>query len=540
MHPNNSKNKTLIDFKIKYVLKYQEPILDLDWNAESDKILIAYGNEKAIQLELKNPEGSTEIKGSLKTESKLKSLSLNGSNHALLIFKQKAIVVDLQNFSITNEIKRKEGFIDGTFSHGDTIHLKIPAPSNSIDWCIWNIKSNDFQEYQLERFDHYGRGAVLHPSQKLIGACWSAYNCGFLIHTTSPVNNRLQYFDFGDKECSRPEYEAYAPSFNNRGNYIAFVVNPYVGGQKNVEKLCVYDIENQTTPITEIKLTDVEREFVKETFFILQDQFIFLHKSESLQIINLKTFKTKKILTEKVDSISVNKHTGNFVVAKGPELHIFTNDTPIKTVPNLNEKEYEDFANTFISKHKSKLRIAGDEEVHFRTAISNKDEIPKVYVEFGFEKAIYRLDTKEVIKEKLSLKSKQKVDVWFDKNQETQLSRWFKNNSTKKITKLKTKDGLLIEIFSGKKSIENFPNVRVYFRNSEWMLNLNNSIERESLPQEINEIVNKWIEVNYLEITEPWKENHSKIKRSSKADLPQSENGKRKSTFWSTLKNWWS
>lgn len=531
----------MINFKVKYNESFDEPILGIDWNSNANRILIARGNQNSLTLELKNSEGLTQKKGTLNIDGKLKDISLNESLiHALLIFDQRAILLNLQDFSINCEIERKDGFLDGTFANEELVYLKIPASSGSVDWSIWDIKNNDFQEYELERYDHYGRGAVMHPSKKLIGACWSAYQSGFLIHTTTPENNRLQYFDFGDNECSRSEYEAFAPSFNSRGDKIAFVVNPYLGGQKNIEKLCVYEIENQTQPVSEIELTDSEKESVKETFFIHQDDFILLNKTSSIDLVNLNTLETERILLNKIDRISVNTITGEFIVSNGMDLAIYAIKNKNQSDINRNNEGSIEFANSFISKHSKKLKIAGDEEIHFGTSISNTNEIPKVYVKFGFEKAIYRLDTKEVIEEKLSAKTKIEVDNWFNTNQESQLSKWKENNKSKKVTILKTEDDSLIEIFSGQRAAEPYPNVRVYFKNSDWMINVDESKERESLPDEIKVIVNNWIDKNYKEIIMPWEETFANNGYESMANTAQPETEENKSNFWSKLKSWWS
>jgi hypothetical protein len=53
--------------------------------------------------------------------------------------------------------------------------------------------------------------------------------------------------------------------------------------------------------------------------------------------------------------------------------------------------------------------------------------------------------------------------------------------------------------------MEQYPNIRIYCENSDWMINVEDRVERESLPEPIKEIVNNWIDINYQEIIEPWK-----------------------------------
>ncbi|KFF06665.1 hypothetical protein [Flavobacterium reichenbachii] len=525
-------------FKLKYNEEFSEPVLGIDWNSSSNKILIVYGTESSIVLELKTSNWETVSSGKLVVEQKLKGIALHdNSSYALLVFAKKSIVVNLSDYSIYRELEREDGFLNGGFAEEDTIYLTIPAVSGSVDWSFWNYNTNSFQEYELERYGNYGRGAIIHPSKKLIGACWGAYQSGFLIHHALPENNRLKYFNFGENECSRSEYEAYYPSFNAKGDKIAFIVNPYLGDQDNFEKLCVYDIENQTKELLEIQLTNTQEESVLKTYFMGQSDFILLNKTCAIDVVDFESKEIERIVDKKADCMSANIYTNEFAFSEGKILSVYTISNKREDTVYNNNASIE-YAASFISNHFEKLRIAGDKEIKFYTAISGTDEIPKLYVKFGFEKAVYRLDTKEIIEEKLTESTKEEISSWFNLNQETELSKWKQNNVNKKKTILKLKNGSPIEIFSGKRSMEQSPNIRIYYENSDWMIDIDEIKERESLPEPINKIVNNWIDLNYKEIKKPWDNTFDNYGSNAKELVMETLNTK--SNFWDKLKNFWS
>lgn len=528
----------MTEFKTEYEQEFPEPILGIDWNLYSNRILIAYKVESSIVLEIKTSSLEIVSSGKLKIDDKPKKIALNDSTtYALLVFEKKSIVVNLSDYSIFCQLERNDGFLDGAFAEENIVYLTIPASSGSVDWSFWNYVTNDFQEYELERYEHYGRGAVLHPSKKLIGACWSAYQSGFLIHSAVPENKRLKYFHFGESECSRSEYEASCPSFNTDGNKIAFVVNPYLGEQENIEKLCIYNIENQSSALIEISLPDFKNESVINTYFMGQNEFVLLHKRSAIDIVELESKVNHRIINRKIEYLSVNPYTNQFTVSESRKLSIYSFINKQSDDFNYNTGSSIDYANSFISNHINKLKVAGDKEVRIHSAVSNTDEIPKVYVKFGFEKAIYRLDSKEIIEEKLSQSTKSEVSNWFDLNQETQLFKWKENNSEKKKTILKSKNNSLIEIFSGQRAMEQYPNIRIYYENSSWMVDIEDIKERESLPEVINEIVNNWIDLNYKEIIKPWKNNSvDKSPNLATKDFLVEPINKRSSLLWVKLK----
>jgi uncharacterized protein (TIGR02996 family) len=111
------------------------------------------------------------------------------------------------------------------------------ASSGSVDWGVWNPSRDEYREWPLERFDHYGRGAALHPSGLLIGACWNAYQCGYLIHEVAGGG----MVSYARPAVVRDEYEAYLPAFSPDGTRFAFVCNQYTSGA-DLGVVCVHDL----------------------------------------------------------------------------------------------------------------------------------------------------------------------------------------------------------------------------------------------------------------------------------------------------------
>lgn len=486
-------------------LEFPHPVLGLDWNLVSDQILIAAGTESVLTLELRTAKGEMIATGSLPVEGKPGSIALNDTaTLALLVFDHQSLIVRLSDYTVYRQLEREVGFLGGGFAEEGRIYLTIPAPSGSVDWSFWDYEKNHYQEYELERYDHYGRGAVMHPGKKLIGACWNAYQSGFLIHSAIPENKRLKYFDFGDEECSRPEYEAFAPSFNLKGDKLAFVVNPYLGWHQNIEKLVVYDIADQAKALLEVELADSEEESVIRTYFTGNDELILLHKTAGLDVVEFGSQKITRLLDKRADCIAVNPYTCKVVVSYGNTVSVYGLYGETEPVAYTNNAAVE-YANTFISDHSDKLTIAGDQEVMIYAAVSNLNEIPKVYVKFGFENAVFRLDTGKQLEGHLEPSTQLEVDRWFNLNAEEEREKWQQNNGHKKKTVLHADNGSLIEIFSGKRAMDMHANIRVYYENRDFSIDLENDGGKESLPEAIRQQVNDWIDLNYEELTAAWK-----------------------------------
>jgi hypothetical protein len=135
----------------------------------------------------------------------------------------------------------------------------------------------------LERYDHYGHGAVLHPSGLLIGALWNASACGYLLHRVQPLSSGvLGYYE--QPTIERSEYEDYLPAFSPDGTLLAFVVNPYRGGGTNMGRVCIYEIETATLqasfPTGSTQLNEQGLQFVNAatTLVYCVDEHLHIHE----------------------------------------------------------------------------------------------------------------------------------------------------------------------------------------------------------------------------------------------------------------------
>lgn len=514
--------------KVIFEKEGEMDITGLYWNSKADKLLIAYEALDGIDLEILNGETwEAEVKRTLSIDKEIQSIALSDDlTKILLTFEKDAVLYSLTRNKIQNKLHRDEAFLKGGFAKNTCAWFTIPASSGSVDWSYWNYETNDFQEYELERFDHYCRGAVIHPNHELIGACWNAYESGFLIHLANPEKKRLKYFDFGENGCDRTEYELYAPALNFKGNQIAFVVNPYLGARKNIEKVCIYDIFDQRMARVEISLDDYEKESVIETLFIGGDNYLLLRKNCAVDIIDFKAKnKLSRIFHNKVECVAGQKVKSQFAIGTGNKLTIYE-------IGSRANESYEDLldlsvklADKLIRNFSDKLEIAGDEEVQIFAAIDDRHEIPRVYVKFGFEQATYRLDTKRFISGNLSPEVEKQVEQWFEKNLQVQMEKWKKNHAHKKRFTLKSDDYVVIDIFTGKEAaLDLSPNVRVFYKDKRFCVGMEYlADDLIKIPPEIREKLKKWVDDHYELITAAWKE---------------SENDT--TTFWSKLKKWWS
>ena len=129
---------------------------------------------------------------------------------------------------------RKAGF----YPDGRRVWALPAAEADSVDWAVWDFETRRYREYPLERCDHCGRGAALHPSGLLVGACWNAYECGYLLHEVA--DGAMHYYT--RPAGQRPELEAYAPAFSADGRLFAFICNRYQSAA-DVGTVCVFEVE---------------------------------------------------------------------------------------------------------------------------------------------------------------------------------------------------------------------------------------------------------------------------------------------------------
>jgi hypothetical protein len=156
------------------------------------------------------------------------------------VFDYGLVILDFEKQSIVASRSVRRRLQGGGFYPDLSKVWTLPeADSGSVDWGVWEIESGTYCEYELERCDHYGRGAVLHPGGELIGACWSAYECGYFAHLIG-TEGRMGFF--AQPAAERPEYEAYSPAFSADGKYFAMICNPYTNSAAK-GTLCVFEFE---------------------------------------------------------------------------------------------------------------------------------------------------------------------------------------------------------------------------------------------------------------------------------------------------------
>jgi hypothetical protein len=126
----------------------------------------------------------------------------------------------------------------GLYPDGRRAWALAAAESDSVDWAVWDFEAGRYREFPLERCDHCGRGAALHPSGLLVGACWNAYECGYLLHEV--VGEEMVYYS--RPAGQRPELEAYAPAFSADGRLFAFICNRYQSSA-DLGMVCVFEVE---------------------------------------------------------------------------------------------------------------------------------------------------------------------------------------------------------------------------------------------------------------------------------------------------------
>lgn len=158
-----------------------------------------------------------------------------------IVFEQGALVWNRDGNALVSTCSFARAVKRGGFYPDRSRMWTLPvAASDSVDWGIWNHETGVYRELELERMGHYGRGAALHPTGRLIGACWSAYGCGYLLQRERP-DGGMGYYEAPATE--RSEYEAYLPAFSPDGARLALVCNPFLAYHLNHGLVCVYDVE---------------------------------------------------------------------------------------------------------------------------------------------------------------------------------------------------------------------------------------------------------------------------------------------------------
>jgi hypothetical protein len=342
----------------------RENVLGMHWNTVVNSIIVVSQEGLLLKLDVLNPlDGEILASTVVPVAGELKAVGLHDDlDFALLVFEQVTQIIDLRDGTTLNALERESGFLGGEFGLNSEVHLAIPADSGSVDWCIWDYLANAYNEYQLERHDHYGRGAVLHPSKQLIGACWNAYQSGFLMHVRDQENKRLLFYDFGKDACARPEYEAYAPAFSPDGDVFAFVANPYLGWHQNIEKLCAYRISKPNQPILEVELADYAVESVISTHFLGGTQYILLENNNGVDLVHFQTGAIHRCLATAVDQLCVNPFTCEFAYAIGNQVTLCQVGDQGDCLPDFDPHAAEKSAADFRKKFAGKLRAVGEWE----------------------------------------------------------------------------------------------------------------------------------------------------------------------------------
>lgn len=459
-------------------------VLAINWCVKSNEIILAVKNDTQIILEKREPYSwvlAEQIPIPL-IENIHAIEQDDNSDQVLVVAQNMALITSWRDKSIVHKIERANGFLSGGFIDSNSVYMTLPAPSACVDWSIWDLKEGVFKAYELERQDHYGRGAIIHPSKKLIGACWNAYQSGFLLHLLPPQNDRLLYFDLKELSCNRPEYEAYAPAFSTKGDKIAFVANPYLGWHTNIEKLCLYDILSPNIPLWEIALEDYTKESVSQTYFLGNDEYVLLKNNEGIDIVKIKAPDSKeRIVSSSVKLFSVNSTTNDCIMVVGTELIVFSIDDLPKQAPQHSPELSIDIANNFIEKFSSNLIEAGYPEDYYDST---------------------------------------------EENQCVKSTDWENEENPKFI--LTDKTGKEIEIFTGKHGVETYPNFRVYYNDTGWIIKINDYKPLDEIPDSIKEDVMHWMISNANEIIKPWNDiNNTETASDRKTEL----------STWTRIKN---
>ncbi|KAA2240566.1 hypothetical protein F0L74_30930 [Chitinophaga agrisoli] len=337
-------------------------IYGLHWNTSTQPALLTGRNGK-WQLTILDGETfavSQEHTINYDFHEEIKDIALSDKLEKLLIFsKNEAIIFSFPENSIISKLRRDTGFITGGFYDDNTIWFTVPAPAGSVDWAYWDLTTGGLQVYELDRQDHYGRAAVLHPSKRLIGACFSAYASGFLLHTAQALNGQLYYANLEDDGCACREYELYAPSFSLDGGRFAVIVNQFVS-MEDQEKLCVYDMLHQSRPLLRLPLQGTAIGFTQNSYFTANGGHIILQGKTAVDIVCISgksAPSTSRLSGTNAAFIAVSPVKNQFALVQGHQLCIYEiTDTPAPAVDNNSANAAADH---FLQKYEEMLLPVG-------------------------------------------------------------------------------------------------------------------------------------------------------------------------------------
>jgi hypothetical protein len=345
---------------LRQKIKAEKNIKAIHWNSKSNSLITIMQNDLEVSFILYSMDTSTVEKQQRlkifdnKQEVLYCSLSDN-KNLLLVIFQKKAILYSITEEVLVNEIVNNNedysSFLGGGFLNSDIVYLKSEfIHQTSVDWCYWNYKLNEFKIYPLERHLEYGRAAILHPSKNLIGSCWSAHSCGFLIHNAIPNGDSLYFFDFKDNCIQHWEYESYAPSFNLHGDKFAFVANEYASSHANCERLCIYDIDSNKE-LVKLQLPDVYDERFFHSYYVANDSYILLLSNKRLISVSTSyPYQINNLIEQNITLFDCNNEKSKFSIVVNNELLIYDITTNI-TLETFSQAKAENIAESFISKN---------------------------------------------------------------------------------------------------------------------------------------------------------------------------------------------
>ncbi|MBS1686552.1 MAG: DUF4160 domain-containing protein [Bacteroidetes bacterium] len=393
----------------------------VDWNAQCERLIYATQDKNELCITMLDSASWTMIHSlTIRTDDKLSSIALNDSAELVLVtWLNKAAVYTISGVLVGERIIRTRG-IQGGFAPGEAGWLAIAAPSGCVDWSMWDYRAGTWVDLELERRDHYGRGAAIHPSGMLVGACWNAYEAGFLLHKLPPVKNRLYYYDV-TPACSEDQIEADGASFAARGDRFAFMTYDFHGGKTH--HLCVYDLFAQGQPLLHLDIYGELQEKRGQTMFIGSDAYLVLIR-DGLDIIQLSgAYEQLRLQNNRPDAVAGHTSRSELAVVNGTALVIIGLDgsTPTLSPAALQQASREN-AERFMTKNADTLKMAGN-GLMIRI-VEADDESPEVYAEHSTQWAKYSLETQKMKSGWVDPYVQHEIDEWFAANQEEELKKW--------------------------------------------------------------------------------------------------------------------